>query len=161
MARPIAKHQPLNGRARLYGSYGTSTHVSQKENRVIPPWNPRGTILRSLLTLCGAISNENLLYVQKDKCIGRIRSLGKHRDPPRQYMYRDRMITLTSELFLFYGFRWFNRRFQFCWHHAIRHVFPFYCDCHISGTCHNKAINSEFCFNSRWRSNVFWNWESI
>lgn len=161
MARPIAKHRLLNGRARLCGNCVISMRVSQKVNRVIPRWNPRGTTSHSLLTLCGAMPNENLLYVKKDRCIERTRSLGRYRNLPRRCMYREQRIAFTSELLLFHGFRGFHRLLWFCWHHAIIHVLPFYRDRCISGTRYDKAIESEFYFNSRWGADVFYKRESV
>lgn len=159
MARLIARHPLLNGRVRLCGSCVISMRVSQKASRVTPHWNLHGTTLLLLLTLCGAMWNENLLYVKKDKCdkcVERMRSLGRYRNLPRRCMYREQRIALTSELLLFHGFDRFYGLFRCCWHHATIHVFPFYDDGYISGTCYNKAIDSEFCFNSRWGSEVFW-----
>ena len=97
MARPIAKPRLSNGRARLYASYVISMHVSQRVNRVILRWNPLGTISHSLLTLCGAMSNENLLVVCKRTDEKEARVLGEMQKYPIKGKLRKHPINPPSK----------------------------------------------------------------
>ena len=97
MARPIARHPLLNGIARLCGNYVISMRVSQKVNRVIPRWNLLETISHSLLTLCGAMSNENLLCVNALPR-GRRGLLGKSAETPRPFVCVLSLIPLPPVL---------------------------------------------------------------
>ena len=105
-----------------------------------------------------------------------MRGLGKYEDLPRRIEVRQAQrpaLAVGFELFLsrgFLDFYWFRGLPNFFWQytindlvwkHAIYHFFTLYCDRYLFETNHNKPVDINCNFDSRWWFKIRWKWEFI